>query len=124
MDRQELIEQAKARGFRLSGRTLRYWQKSGLLPKPRFIWDGGGKGRADYDPQTLDIACFLSELKGKSLMEKRKELDDLKELYYLPGYGLVKVEEIVQQVRDGQIYAYRKLMNGDIVLTIKRREVG
>ena len=123
MNGQELIEQAKARGFSLSERTLRYWVQAGLIPKPQRVSDGHRGGSwAIYEPEALDIACYLVELKGKTLAEKKKELDSLLELSYAPEYGLIKIVELLGSfASNGYLHTYRKMSDGSIIVTVKKR---
>jgi hypothetical protein len=110
--RENLVQEAKKRGFDLRERTLRYWEWQGLFPKPKFLI---------YPEELINKVCLLCELKGQSFPKKQSEMNSIQELSYAPDYGLIKVIEIIKTLQtNGHLRSYKKLKDGSIIVNIKR----
>jgi hypothetical protein len=55
IQRPEVVERLRARGIRITERTLRAWEAEGTMPKPAYQWLDGAV-RSFYDPVEVDRA--------------------------------------------------------------------
>ena len=61
-----LVEEARTRGATVTGRQLKRWRASGLIPGPKRHWLGRGRGSVtSYPTGTADLVVTLANLPKK-----------------------------------------------------------
>jgi len=111
--RKELAKKALSSGYRITERTLRYWAKEGLIPKPVFI---KGDKRAYYPVSLLSRLAIIEGLRRKSLKEIRRVLEKPRWEIEVGGELRRVVEKLGSWRKDGAKFTCYKLEDGTIIL--------